>query len=81
MENWVYLAVLGCQLETIGLLAPCLNDSEGSMLSVTNLLRRAQVANIFGSQHDFVSNFEHPGGVMFIILSFLRFKGLVKVRV
>jgi hypothetical protein len=81
MENWVYLAVLGCQLETIGLLAPCLNDSEGSMLSVTNLLCRAQVANIFGSQHDFVSNFERPGGVMFIILSFLRFKGLVKVRV
>lgn len=79
MKNWVYLAVLGCQLEMIGLLAPCLNDSEGSMLLVTNLLHRAQVMNIFGLQHDFVSNFEHPGGVMFIILSFLRFKGLVKV--
>ena len=81
MENWVYLVVLGCQLEMIGLLAPCLNDSEGSMLLVTNLLHRVQVVNIFGSQHDFVSNFECPGGVMFIILSFLRFKGLVKVRV
>ena len=75
----MYLVVLGCQLEIIGLLAPCLNDSEGSILSVTNLLHRMQVINIFGSQHDFVSNFEHPGGVMFIILSFLRFKGLVKV--
>ena len=79
MENWVYLAVLGCQLEIIGLLAPYLNDSEGSILSVTNLLHRAQVANIFGLQHDFISNFECPGGVMFVILSFLRFKGLVKV--
>ena len=81
MENWVYLAVLGCQLETIGLLAPCLNDGKGSMLLVTNLLHRAQVVNIFSLQHDFVSNFECPGGMMFIILSFLRFKGLVKVQV
>lgn len=81
MEDWVYLVVLGCQLETIGLLAPCLNNGEGSMLSVTNLLHRAQVVNIFGLQHDFVSNFESPGGVMFVILSFLRFKGLVKVQV
>ena len=47
MENWVDLAVLGGQLETIGLLAPCLDDGEGSMLSVTDLPRRAQVADIF----------------------------------
>ena len=79
MENWVYLVVLGYQLEMIGLLAPCLNNSEGSMLLVTNLLHRAQVMNIFGLQHDFVSNFEHPRGVMFIILSFLRFKDLIKM--
>ena len=79
MENWVYLVVLGCQLEMIGLLAPCLNDCKWSMLSVTNLLHRAQVVNIFGLQHDFVSNCESSGGVMFIILGFLRFKGLVKV--
>ena len=79
MENWVYLAVLGCQLETIGLLAPYLNDSKWSMLLVTNLLHRAQVMNIFGLQHDFVSNFKCPGGVMFIILSFLRFKDLIKM--
>ena len=81
MENWVYLAVLGCQLETIGLLAPCLNNGKGSMLLVTNLLCGVQVANIFGLQHDFVSNFESSGGVMFIILGFLRFKGLVEVQV
>ena len=56
-----------------------INDSEGSILSVTNLLYRVQVVNIFSLQHDFISNFKHPGGVMFIILSFLRFKGLVKV--
>ena len=79
MENWVYLVVLGYQLEMIGLLAPCLNNSEGSMLLVTNLLHRAQVMNIFGLQHDFVSNFKCPGGVMFIILSFLRFKDLIKM--
>ena len=75
----MYLAVLECQLETIGLLALCLNNSKESMLLVTNLLYRAQVANIFGLQHDFVSNFESSGGVIFIILSFLRFKGLVKI--
>ena len=79
MENWVYLAVLGCQLEIIGLLAPCLNDGKWSILLVTNLLHRVQVANIFGLQHDFVSNFKCPGGVMFIILSFLRFKDLIKM--
>ena len=49
------------------------------MLLVTNLLCRVQVINIFSLQHDFVSNFESSGGVMFIILGFLRFKGLVKV--
>ena len=51
------------------------------MLLVTNLLHRAQVVNIFGLQHDFISNFESSGGVMFIILDFLRFKGLIKVQV
>ena len=49
------------------------------MLSVINLLHRAQVVNIFSLQHDFVSNFESSGGVIFIILGFLRFKDLVEV--
>ena len=81
MENWMDLVVLGDQLEMIGLLAPCLNDSKGSILLVTDLLHRVQVVNILGSQHDFISNFESFGGVVFIILSFLGFKSLVKMRV